>query len=322
MKRGLLVFSFLLFTSLSLSPIVNGQDVSLDTVYTGIYITSIHDIDFKQKEYTVDCWLWLTYKNKEFDFEHNLEVPEAKSFVKSYTTVDSSGGQVFMIMKLQCVMNNSWRITNFPFDRQSLRLTLENSQYDTRNLVFALDTAGKHFDPKFTLNGWNIDSFSITKGVKEYETAFGDTTLDKPHSEYSAFKVKIGIKRNALGLFWKIFLGMYVAFFIAYICFFIHTSSVDSRFGLGVGSLFSAIGNKYIIDSSLPETTSFTLVDILHGITLLFIFITITSSVYAVKLVKENKIKETNRFDRIMAFVVLIAYIILNTWFILNASKS
>jgi len=31
-----------------------------------------------------------------------------------------------------------------------------------------------------------------------------------------------------------------------------------------MGCLFAVIGNKYIIDSSLPETTSFTLVDTLN----------------------------------------------------------
>src|ERR1700723_2186713 len=110
MKKILLVFTFLFFASLYFSLEANAQNTPVDTVHTGIYITSIHDIDFKQKEYTVDFWLWLTYKNKDFDFEHNLEVPEAKTFVKSYYSVDSSGGQIYMLMKLQCVMNNAWRI--------------------------------------------------------------------------------------------------------------------------------------------------------------------------------------------------------------------
>ena len=37
------------------------------------------------------------------------------------------------------------------------------------------------------------------------------------------------------------------------------------RFGLQCGCPFAVIGNKYIIDSALPESTSFTLVDTLHG---------------------------------------------------------
>ena len=45
-----------------------------------------------------------------------------------------------------------------------------------------------------------------------------------------------------------------------------------------MGSLFAVIGNKYIIDSSLPETTSFTLVDTLHGFTLFAILIVVTAT--------------------------------------------
>lgn len=292
-----------------------------DTVKTGIYITSIHDIDFKQKEYTIDFWLWLKYKNRDFNFERNLEIPQAKSVQKSYdTTYYLEDGRVYLMMKLQCVMKDSWKIGNFPFDRQKLRLSLENSQYDSRQLVFALDTFGNHYDPRFTLRGWDIDSFDIVVGKKAYETNFGDEDLAIPHTEYSAYRVKIGIKRDASDLFWKIFLGMYVAFLIAYTCFYIHADNIDSRFGLSVGALFAAIGNKYIIDSSLPESTSLTLVDILHGITLLFIFLVVAASAYALKLVKEDKLKKANRFDMITAQVLLAIYIVINAYFIIKAS--
>jgi hypothetical protein len=290
-----------------------------DTVKTGIYITSIHDIDFKQNEYTVNLWLWLTYKRKEFDFVQNLEIPQAKTFTKSFSTIDTSNGRVYLLMKLQCVMKDSWRINNFPFDRQKLRLSIENSQFDSHSLVFAADTLGKHYDPRFTLRGWRIDSFRMTAGVKAYETTFGDESLAKPHVEYGAFRINIGIGRDAGELFWKMFLGMYISFLIAYMCFYIHSDNIDSRFGLSVGSLFAAIGNKYIIDSSLPDSTSLTLVDTLHGITLFSILAVVTSSAFSLSLVKKGKIKQAQRFDIIAAQVLLAVYIILNTWFILQA---
>jgi hypothetical protein len=293
-----------------------------DTVKTGIYITSIHDIDFKDKEYTINLWLWLKYKNKKFDFLQNLEVPQAKSVTKSFSTIDSSENQIYMLMKLQCVMKDSWAIDNFPFDSQKLRLSIENSQFDSKSLVFSADTLGKHFDPRFTLRGWNIDSIDVTTGVKAYETAFGDESLAKPHTEYSNFKVKMVINRDAMGLFWKMFLGMYVAFLIAYMCFYIHTDSIDSRFGLSVGALFAVIGNKYIIDSALPESTTFTLVDTLHGITLIFILSIIISTSYTLKLIKLDKIEKANRFDFICAQVLLAGYLILNGYFIYVANNS
>lgn len=297
------------------------QDEKPDTVKVGIYVTSIHDIDFKQKEYSVQLWLWLKYKNRKFDFAKNLEIPMAKSVDKSFYTIDTSGEQVSMQMKLQCVMKDSWRIENFPFDRQTLRFSIENSQYDARSLVFVADTVGEHFDRRFTLRGWSIDSCILSTGTRFYETGFGDETLAKPRVEYGVFRLRLSIARDAGGLFWKMFLGMYIAFLIAYVCFYIHADGMDSRFSLSVGSLFAVIGNKYIIDSSLPESTSFTLVDTLHGLTLFFIFIIISATAYSLVLVKKDQIKKAARFDMIIAQIVLLLYIAANAYFIMKASS-
>lgn len=306
-------FSFFIFISAAFC-----QKEVPDTVKTGIYVTSIHDIDFKQQEYTISFWLWLTYKNKDFDFLKNLEIPHSKSFTTSFATVDTSDG-VYILMKLQCVMKDFWRINDFPFDRQKLRLSFENSQFDSQSLVFVPDTVGKHYDRFFTLIGWKINRFDMSVGKRVYETTFGDPSIKIPHTEYSAFKVTIGINRSAMGLFWKMFLGMYVAFLIAYVCFYIHADGIDSRFGLSVGALFAVIGNKYIVDSALPESKTFTLVDTLHGITLIFILAVISATAYSLKLVKQNKIKQATRFDMIAAQVLLLIYLALNAYYIISA---
>lgn len=290
-----------------------------DTVHVGIYITSIHDIDFKEKEYVITFWLWLKYRNPAFDFINNLEIPQAKSMEKSFSVIDSSRERIYMQMKLQCVMKDSWRISNFPFDEQKLRLSIENSQFDATSLVFVPDTAGDHFDKRFTLRGWNIDSCIITTGKRVYETAFGLEDAVSQRSEYSNFRVRLSIRRNAGGLFWKMFLGMYLAFLISFICFFIHADGMDSRFGLSVGSLFAVVGNKYIIDSSLPESSSFTLVDTLHGITLAFILIGVMANAYALRLIKRGKVHKSIRFDNYMAWGTFIIYVLLNAWFIWQA---
>jgi hypothetical protein len=322
MNKTPLLSAFLLFIFAFSILKSSAQTAPPDTVKTGIYVTSIHDIDFKQKEYTIDLWLWLKYKNPEFDFVQNLEIPQAKSVVKSFSTIDTTGGKIYLLMKLQCVMKDSWRIENFPFDKQRLRLGIENSQFDSKSFIFVKDTLGKQFDPRFTLRGWSIDTLDISTPIKAYETAFGDESLATPHVEYSSFRVRISIHRDAAELFWKMFLGMYVAFLIAYICFYIHADNIDSRFGLSVGSLFAAIGNKYIIDSSLPESTTLTLVDTLHGITLLFIFATVTASAYALHLVKKDKLRQANRFDMIVAQGLLLLYASINIYLISVANNS
>ena len=312
-----LILSAIFFLSACSS--LYAQQEKIDTVHVGIYITSIHDIDFKQKEFTATFWLWLKYKNPKLDFANNLEVPNAKTVEKTFSTIDTSDGSIFQQMKLQCVLKDSWKISNFPFDEQKLRIYLENSQFDASNMVFVEDTLGEHFDKRFTLRGWNIDSCIISSGKKTYQTAFGNESAVKQESEYSSFRLRLSITREAGGLFWKMFIGMYLAFLISYICFYIHSDSMDSRFGLSVGSLFAVIGNKYIVDSSLPDSTTFTLVDTLHGITLLFILIIIAANAYSLRLIKQNKIQQSFRFDNITALVVIVLYVLLNAWFIWQA---
>lgn len=295
------------------------QTTPPDTVKVGCYINSIHDIDFKQKQYDISLWLWLRYTKKEFDFLQNLEIPQAKTVVKSFSTIDTSGGDIYLLMKLDCVMQDSWKINNFPFDRQKLRFSIENSQFDSKSLVFVADTFGQHFDPRYTLRGWTIDSLTINTKKRAYETAFGDKNLKTAHTEYSTYIVRVGIKRDARGLFWKMFLGMYVACLIAYMCFFIHADGIDSRFGLSVGALFAVIGNKYVVDSSLPESSTFTLVDTLHGLTLIFILSVIICNALSLSLVTKGKQTKSKQFDKVAAIVFMIVYISLNIFFIVRA---
>jgi hypothetical protein len=316
------LLGFIFSICLTTSTVAIGTDSSKaeasvpDTVSVGIYMTSIHNIDFRQKEFSLNLWLWLKYKRAEFDFMQNLEVPMAKTFVKSYATTDTlDDGRIYLLMKLECVMKGTWRIKNFPFDRQKLRFAIENSKYDTRDLVFVADTSGKHYG-NFFLMGWEKDSITISTEMKKYETNFGDPTLSAPTAEYSSFKITLNVHRDSTELFMKLFLGMYIAFLIAYSCLFIHADNIDSRLALSVGSLFAVVGNKYIIDSSLPESTSFTLVDTLHGFTMFFILLVVVTSIYALKLMKRGNIEKANRFDLRMAQILFALYIAVNWYFI------
>jgi hypothetical protein len=319
MKKQILFLLILSFTFLNKEVHANNELVIPDTVTVGIYFISLHDIDFKQKEYTVRFWLWFRYKNTDFDFAKNVEVPNAKSIENTDNYTDTSNGEVFTLMKMKCIMKESWLVQNYPFDKQKLEIHIENSQFDSRNLVFVADTSGKYFDPELTVTGWNISKVLANTGIKTYESNFGDLTLKEPKSNYASFNVDIYMERNAWGLFFKLFLCMYVSFFISYMCFFIHADSMEARFGLSVGSLFAAVGNKYIIDSILPESSTFTLVDSLHALTFIGILVTIILSVYSLKLANENQLENANKLDHKAARIMLFTYLFLNIVFVIKA---
>jgi hypothetical protein len=290
-----------------------------DTVKVGSYVISVHDINFHDKEYTMRFWLWSLYKNNEFDFSKQLDIPNAKTIDPPEIIMDSLEGKTWAIMKMKCTMKERWNVEDFPFDEQHLKVQIENTLFDKDNLIFLPDTAGSKFDNEETIDGWNIVNFKVSQRENGYETGFGDSRPGHASSVFSQFIIEMDIERDAWGLFMKIFSGMYIAFLIAIISFTPKPSELEPRFGLPVGGLFAAVGNKYIIDSLLPESSSFSLVDTLHTLTFLGIFATLLVSATVLKLNDYGKAELALKVNRIASRSVVLLYFLMNIFFIAKA---
>jgi hypothetical protein len=310
MKKGLITLLLAGVTILSAQP---------DTVRAGAYIISIHDINFHNKEYTSRFWLWFLHKNPEFDFTTQLDITNAKSIETPEAIIDTVAGKHWTMMKMKCIMKENWRVHDFPFDEQHLVMNIENSIYDINSLVFAPDVKGSLFGDEETIDGWQIKNFKIKADTNSYKTGFGDPRPGRQNQIFSELKIEMDISRNAFGLFMKIFIGMYIAFLISMLSFTPHPSELEPRFGLPVGGLFAAVGNKYIIDSLLPETSDFTLVDTLHAMTFMAIFMTLLISAFALKMHDKGNTEQSLRLSQRGARIIISTYVVLNVFFIVRA---
>lgn len=292
--------------------LVWSADAAPDTVKVGTYVMSIHDINFHDQEYTARLWLWFLYKNKNFDFGKQLDVTNAKSIDQAQPLDDSLEGKQWSMLKMKCTMKENWNVLDFPFDKQHLKIQVENSLFDKSQLIFTPDQAGSKFDSDETLAGWTIHNFKVGVVDNYYETGFGDSRKGHTNQTFSAFVIEMDIDRNAWGLFLKIFIGMYIAFLISMLSFAPHPEELEPRFGLPVGGLFAAVGNKYIIDSILPESASFTLVDSLHAITFFTIFAILVASAICLKLHDGGDEEKAKKFNHWSARAIAVAYALIN----------
>jgi hypothetical protein len=290
-----------------------------DTVKIGAYIINLHNFNYHEKEFSMRFWLWTLYKHPEFDFRTQIEVPNAKEIEKSDIIIDSVDNMLWLQMKMKCVMRHNWSVRDFPFDDQILKLHVENTIFNSDDLIFVPDTASSTYSSTLDLDGWNVTDFQIKSGVTEYNTAFGDPHAEKQYSKYGNFEIWMKIERDALGLFLKLFVGMFIAFMISSVSFFVKPDQVDPRFGLSVGGLFAAVGNKYIIDSSLPETSQFTLVDTLHSVTFVAIFITIVISAICLGVYNQGKPQKADKINRITSRITIGSYVLICMTFVLMA---
>lgn len=210
---------------------------------------------------------------------------------------------------------HNWKSENYPFDTQNLHIILE-AGLDTSEMIML--PLGKDFKiyKDLSLPGWEIAAHSYKTGLVNYDSDFGETCL-KGKSSFSRISYEIVIRRKGWGLFCKLLFGAYISFFVAFLSFFLPPSR-DQRFGLSIGGLFAAIANKYVMDSDIPSSISFSFIDQVHVLTFGFVLLTLILSVVALKRYKDNH-QQRLRFDRKSAIVVLTLYTLINVVLIIVA---
>lgn len=297
------------------STITNTLITHPETVKVGAYVMSVHNISFREREYMIRFWLWFIYKNSEFNFSKFVEVPNAKLLDKIDTLMERDDSLTHIMMKVQCTMKQDWDVGHYPFDKETLNVQIENTNFDSDALVFSPDSSGDLSDTLST-QGWHIEKISNKVDTRIYRTTFGEQIVqtDKQDqnrfSYYSRYNINIAIKREAGGLFAKLFLGMYVSFLIAVISLFIDITEIQPRFEIPVGAMIAVVGNKYIIEPLLPEASNFTLVDILHLVTLVSILLVILVS--CITLYKRNKAQSALRWNFWGRLLIVLLYVSIN----------
>lgn len=315
--RVLVVFGVILFAGL-----VNPSRVQArDSVRVGIYLLSLYDLDFPNNSFTVDFWMWFLYRNDSLEPLKNVEIANAKSYSFVLPDNEKKNDLNWATQKCKATIRKDWDVSSFPFDKQTLQVMIEDGDADTSDVFYIADTANSQRDPSVQLDGWQIDSFRVRSTVRYYPTTYGDPELTGgTGSAYPGVVMSISLHRDGVGLFFKLFTGVYVAFLIALLVFFIHSDRLDIRTGLSVGALFATVGNKYIVDSILPDSTSFTLVDALHTFTFAAILLTVVISVISMWLASSGRTSGARLLDHISAAVLGIAYTTFNVVMIVQAT--
>lgn len=101
--------------------------------------------------------------------------------------------------------------------------------------------------------------------------------------------------------------GPYVAVLISCMVFFVSSENQDSRFGLCVGGLFAAIGNKYITESVVPSSNDYSLIAKVHHLTFGFILFIIVICIFSLRPYESGEGQKKNKsliIDKISFWII------------------
>jgi hypothetical protein len=314
--------SFLIITILSLLSFKS--QAQKDTITIGAYVNSLYDFNLTDNSYKSEFWLWMKYnsRNNLDSIQNQLEFINAKSspHIQAASTTNKNGISWYGA-KYIGEFEKNWDVTQFPFDKQIVKITIESGEYSNQKIVFKCDYTNSKISKSFlsNLREWNLVKSKFYVNNANYNTTFGDPELSLK-SSYPSFNFEFEIsRRNSFLMLFKLITGLLVAFIISCCVFFIKPTNTDPRFGLSVGGLFAAIGNKYIIEGKVPATNQITLLDNIHNLTFVYILLITILSVISLRIYEKGTKKSkklSKKIDRISVVTIMISYFLLLAYII------
>lgn len=267
--RSFLLSGLLLLLCLaSLSQPARSDDPKSLTV--GLFITNLFDLDFTKGDLRAQFWVWFNHKAPELELKEGVEIQNAKQTdQQAYQRQITESGLVWDAMKYDVLLAQHWKIRNYPFDLQTIRIVVESAELDARSLRFEPDVAGTKLSDELKLDGWNVKDVRIRSEVKTYATAYGDPALTEAGSSaYARVVVEIDIQREGLRLMLSNFIGFMLGIGLSGLAL----ASVGTRWlsaavpmgvrmDMSIGALFATVASAFVLQDALPFTTEFSLAD-------------------------------------------------------------
>jgi hypothetical protein len=117
------------------------------------------------------------------------------------------------------------------------------------------------------------------------------------------------------------FQSLFVAVAISLLPLFVRPTNLDPRFGLGVGALFAAVANVYVVGSFVPNTDYFALADIVNLLGIITILITLIESVVSLWVCETSDDPGlAQRLDHYSFWCIVIGYVVANALLIAGAT--
>lgn len=270
-------------------------------VKVGLFIANLFDLDFSERDVEATFWVWFNHTDPGFDSQKATEVVNARSANQlQYFRSTAADGTIWESIKYSALLNETWTLANYPFDRQKIKIAIESTAADSRTLRFVPDLEQTDLMSDLTLAGWTIEGISAVTSVVGYHTTFGDPTLAHAvRSSYPRATFEVSIRRDGWRLFFSTFIGFVLSICLAGIVLtnnaFRRLNDViemGGQIGIGTGAVFSAVGSGYILQSGLPPTTEFSLADAFQITAFSVAFLTMLS-VFAVHALRKRGHVET-----------------------------
>lgn len=284
-------------------------------VRVGIYVDRVSEFSIKETAWTVDFYVWFLWQDKDLTPGESFQIidGEVESREKK-TEAKLPDGSFYVQYRVKAKMTKFFDISRFPADDHLLTIRIEDAALPIERLRYLPDKENSSISSRVEFPGYETYKILVVVQPHGYKTTRGDPRLAKgSQATFSQLIYGVWIKRDGLGFYLKLFQGLFAAVAIAFIAFFIKPTDVDPRFGLPVCAFFGAVANSYILASLLPDTAVVSLADMVNGLGMATIFLTLVQSALSLYLYDiRGEEALSQRLDRVSRVIFAVGYVGIN----------
>jgi ABC-type branched-subunit amino acid transport system substrate-binding protein len=236
-------------------------------VFTGIDINRMGRVDVREGRFAADFFLWMRFPGNDAA-PTSIEFPDAVSerLFAAARPIESGQqeGLNYRLYRIAGDFRAEFDLHDYPFDQQTLRLRLVNTQFPRQQIAYVTDVFGLHLDQ----SGEPLDGTSAFRDLQLWQvldiSRFIDffsnrSTLGKPvlfdsdaRTEYAEFDTAVVLKRNVVAFMVKTLIPLFLLMAVVFATLFFPPSLSKERTTIPVTGILTSAVLMISINSQLP----------------------------------------------------------------------
>lgn len=294
-------------------PLPVNQDFT--AVNVGIYLDGVETFSIKDSYWSPTFYIWFRWKgDPSLEPGKNFRLVDGKIEKKDIqTSYVSPEGERYELYKVVARVTKFFNTTRVPLDDHMLNIYIEDSSHDVRRMRYVADPQSD-ISSRVKVSGYNITSHRAVVKPHTYKTSYGDPRLEQGHrTTFSEYNYGVTLKRNGLGVYMKLFIGLYAGVLLTFCSFFIRPSETAPRYAFPSASYFGVVGNAYMAHSLLPSSGHFGLADLVTAIGLFTITFCVIASLISVYYYLRKKEEDFSRqLDKVSLRYIAVGFVFVN----------
>jgi hypothetical protein len=285
-------------------------------VQAGAYVLRMRNVSPRDGSFEVDAWLWFRWDGDAIRPDLTFEFANGLINNRTDSQVELDDGMNYATMRVQATIFHDFDVRRYPMDNHVIQLELEDSFWDESTVVYVADTEATALDPGVSVPGWDTSLLEPSVVSHTYATSYGLRSAGGEFATYSRLVIPVSLERTSYSSLFKSFWVSFLAVVLGLLAFLVKADDLDARFGMGVGSIFAASANAFILADTLPATNFITLAEQINLIAVGVIFSTVFVSIWSLRLRYADREEDSLRLDRYALiffaalFIVAVAIVV------------